>query len=100
MLTVPGCDKPCQRRAVKRSFLGWPCELKPNKPVSIAWVTGPEGTQGAETVVTVELFPSGEGTRLRLTHAGFPNEKARKQHEDAWPTALKHLDEALTPRAR
>jgi uncharacterized protein YndB with AHSA1/START domain len=69
--------------------------LRPNKLVEMTWVTGPEGTEGVETMVTVELRPSGRGTKLRLTHAGFANEKSRKQHEDAWPRVLKHLDETL-----
>jgi hypothetical protein len=44
------------------------------------------GTHGDETVVTVELIPEGEGTRIRLTHAGFSNEASRDQHAEAWPT--------------
>jgi len=70
--------------------------LEPNRLVEITWVTGAEGTEGAETVVTVELKPSGKGTRLRLTHAGFSSKKSRDQHENAWPMVLKHLDERMT----
>ena len=36
-------------------------KLEPNKLVVMTWVTGPAGTGGAETVVTVELTPSGKG---------------------------------------
>jgi hypothetical protein len=54
-------------------------------------------------VVTVELSSaeatrSGtrSGTRLRLTHRGFPDEESAKQHAEAWPMVLTHLDNQLS----
>jgi hypothetical protein len=63
--------------------------------VELTWVNGRDGTSGAETVVRVELTAAGSGTRLRLTHAGFYDDRSAKQHEDAWPHVLAHLDERL-----
>ncbi|HVT15777.1 MAG TPA: SRPBCC domain-containing protein [Thermoanaerobaculia bacterium] len=68
-------------------------KLEPGRLVELTWVTGPDGTKGAETVVTVELAADGSGTRLRLLHAGFLDEESRDGHEQAWPLVLAQLDQ-------
>jgi Activator of Hsp90 ATPase homolog 1-like protein len=47
----------------------------------MTWVTA--ATSGVETIVTVELDPDGSGTRLLLTHAGFPDQGSRDRHDKA-----------------
>jgi uncharacterized protein YndB with AHSA1/START domain len=69
--------------------------LVENRLVELTWVTGAMGTEGAETVVTVELHPAGEGTRLCLKHAGFPDAAARDRHRQAWPMVLSQLEQRL-----
>ncbi|MEU2450915.1 SRPBCC domain-containing protein [Streptomyces sp. NPDC012765] len=72
--------------------------LEPDRLVRLTWVTGAMGTDGAETVVTVELEPSPpDGTRLRLTHRGFYDRAGAARHEKAWADhVLPHLDAVLS----
>lgn len=77
-------------------------EVKPDRLVEMTWMTGngaAEGTEGAETVLRVELVPDGDTTNVRLTHSGFVTEASRAAHEENWPLALEALDEALGGRA-
>lgn len=73
-------------------------KLDPNRLIELTWLTGADGTEGAETVVTVELTTAGSGTQLKLKHAGFPNEKSRNQHREAWPFVLEQLDQRMTDK--
>jgi len=67
--------------------------FEPNRLIEITWVTGPKGTRGAETVLTVELFPEDGGrTRLTLRQAGFPDAESRDHHAASWPFVLEQLE--------
>jgi len=68
--------------------------LEPDRLVELTWLTA--ATRGAETVVTVTLTPHNAGTRLKLTHAGFPDEETRNRHNDAWPEVLMQLDQKIS----
>ena len=67
-------------------------QLERDRLVELTWVTGAGGTEGAETVVRVELGPTETGTHLQLTHAGFPSEQSRDRHDEAWAVVLAQLD--------
>jgi len=68
-------------------------KLDQDRLVELTWITA-GGTHGVETVITVNLTPNGVGTRLRLEHAGFPDDELRRRHEQAWPIVLDLLDQA------
>jgi uncharacterized protein YndB with AHSA1/START domain len=71
-------------------------QLIPNRLVQMTWVTGSGGTDGAETIVTIELIPDSDRTTgLRLTHSGFSNESTRDAHGHAWPMVLQQLEKRL-----
>ena len=77
-------------------------DVTENQLVEMTWMTGngtDEGTEGAETILRIELAPKGEATEVRLTHSGFVSEKSRVGHEENWPLALEILDEVLGDHA-
>ncbi|HWP80446.1 MAG TPA: SRPBCC domain-containing protein [Candidatus Acidoferrum sp.] len=69
--------------------------LVPDQLVELTWLTGADGTKGAETIVTVELIEVENATILRLNHRGFPDEESRDRHEQAWPRVLARMEDRL-----
>ncbi len=77
-------------------------QLKPDKMVETTWLTGngkQEGTCGAETVLRIDLIPSGEQTLLKLHHSGFVSEDSRSAHAENWPLALDELANVLAAKS-
>ena len=87
-----------QSAAQRHPHYGRFLRLIVDRLIELTWVTGAGGTEGAETVVTVELQPKGSRTCLTLTHAGFAGEAARDRHREAWPMVLAQLDQQLASR--
>lgn len=83
-----GDDQPVERHPHYGRFL----RLEPDRLIEMTWVTGPAGTSGVETVVTVELAPEGEGTRVRLRHAGFLDAETCDRTRLVWPFVLGQLE--------
>jgi uncharacterized protein YndB with AHSA1/START domain len=70
-------------------------KLVPDRLIQLTWVTGKGGTEGAETIVTVELTPQENGTHVKLVHTGFPTDESKAKHEQAWALVLAQLDERM-----
>lgn len=73
-------------------------ELRENELVEMTWLTGDGeevGTEGAETVIRLELTPKDNGTQVKFTHSGFVNERSRDGHAENWPLAFDELERAL-----
>lgn len=71
-------------------------DLQPGRRIEQTWVTGRDGTDGAETVVRLDLTEGEAGTRLQLTHHGFLDAGASARAAESWPRILAHLDEVLS----
>ncbi|MDP3735836.1 MAG: SRPBCC domain-containing protein [Hyphomonadaceae bacterium] len=69
--------------------------LIPARLVEMTWVTGKGGTEGAETLLTVEFTAENNGTRVTLVHRGFPHAQAAAENEKAWPLVLAQQEERL-----
>ncbi len=69
-------------------------KLQPGRLIELTWMT--EATKGADTIVTVELVRHRGGTKVQLTHTGFPDEESKDRHEQAWPKVLAHLDQQMS----
>lgn len=65
--------------------------LKVERPrlLEFTWVS--EGTQGKESVVTIELTARGAQTELVLSHEGLPTGEAGESHRGGWTEFLESL---------
>lgn len=70
-------------------------KLVPDQLIEMTWVTGHGGTEGAETVVRIEMHEVDHDVLLRVTQSGFKDEKSKDLHQYAWGYVLDKLDEEL-----
>jgi uncharacterized protein YndB with AHSA1/START domain len=47
------------------------------------------------SVISIDLTPDGDGTRLEFLQTGFPDAQARIEHAKGWPQAIRVMGEAL-----
>ena len=58
---------------------------------SFGW-DGSDVVPPSSTLVEIDLIEEDEGTLVRLTHTGLPNEEERKNHGDGWAHYLGRLN--------
>jgi uncharacterized protein YndB with AHSA1/START domain len=61
--------------------------------VEFTWMS--EGTEGRETVVTIEMSGRDNGTQLALSHTGIPDTKLGRGHEEGWKAIVEGVAKAL-----
>ena len=71
-------------------------EVVPNERLVYTWRWQDEAHDVGETLVTIQLQPEGEATRLTLTHERFPNGKARESHQQGWTGCLDNFERRMT----
>jgi uncharacterized protein YndB with AHSA1/START domain len=64
--------------------------------VEFTWMS--EGTQGRESVVTVELAARDGGTQLTLRHEGIPDTELGRGHQQGWTAIVDGMAKALEAR--
>lgn len=69
-------------------------EVVPMRKLVYTWAW--ESTPERESLVTVELAASGEGTELLVTHQRFFDRDARDRHHAGWEVCLDRLTRYLT----
>ena len=68
-------------------------EVIPNRKVVFTWAW--KSTPERESLVTMELRASGDGTELTLRHEQFFDEAARDRHNTGWSACLGRLERLL-----
>ncbi len=66
-------------------------EVAPPERVAYTHAWRRDGGSTPETVLTVELHPKGDATRLVLTQTGFETQESRDGHREGWSSALDQL---------
>ena len=68
-------------------------EIVPNKKLVYTWAW--KSTPERESLVTIELRPSGGGTEFTLKHERFADEPTRDHHNQGWEGCLARLEKLV-----
>ena len=72
--------------------------LQLDRPHRIEHTWMSEGTQGAESIVTITMEPRGDLTNVTLHHAGVPDDEMGRRHQEGWSFILSALADAFAAR--
>lgn len=65
--------------------------LEIDRPSRLMFTWVSPGTDERESIVTLDLQPQGQGTRLTLTHDGLPSAQHAQEHGTVWRGLLQQL---------
>jgi uncharacterized protein YndB with AHSA1/START domain len=63
-------------------------EIDPITRLVMNWT---QTNRDGDSLLTISIEPSGDGTELTLTHEDFPDEASRADHERGWTDCLSRL---------
>jgi uncharacterized protein YndB with AHSA1/START domain len=67
------------------------------RPHRLAFTWQSRGTEGIETLVTVDFLPVGPRTEVVVTHERLPD-TARESHANGWTSGIERLDQFISGR--
>jgi len=67
-------------------------KIDPHSQIIFTWESA---FSPAESEVTLDIRPEGDGSHITLTHVTFYNEETRDNHQGGWAQILATLDSAL-----
>jgi len=65
--------------------------LEIDRPSRLMFTWISPGTDLRESIVTLDLQPQGQGTRLTLTHDGLPSAQHAQEHVEVWTALLPRI---------
>lgn len=71
-------------------------EIVDNKRIVMSFDWIENGAPLGDSLLTIELEPVGDQTRLTLTHERLPDEQLRNAHQGGWQGSLECLEEYLS----
>lgn len=69
--------------------------LEIDRPSRLMFTWISPGTEQRESIVTIDLQPELEGTRLMLAHDGLSSAQRAQEHAQGWTEVLRHLERQL-----
>jgi uncharacterized protein YndB with AHSA1/START domain len=70
-------------------------EIIADRKIVFTWCESFEESRVPSTKVTIELFPDGKQTLLKLVHSGFSSKDVRDSHEKGWTGGINDMSEEI-----
>ena len=72
-------------------------KVDPPKSVSFTWAWHDDNdVRGHESLVTISLAGTSEGTEFTLTHTGLADDESAKRHNEGWTSSIGRLEKTVS----